>query len=311
MNFSIIIPVFNEEQNISQLYNEITSVMIDFDKDFEIIFVDDGSNDKTYGNLLEIQQNDHHLKIIKLIKNFGQTSALQAGIDISKGEFIITMDGDLQNDPKDIPSLIHELDRGYDVITGWRYKRKDIFSKRFVSRIANFLRKQILKDRINDSGCGLKAYRKECFQKINLYGESHRFIPAILSINGYKIKEIKVNHRPRKYGKTKYNYTRTFNGFLDMLLIRFWTNFSTRPIHLFGSFGIIFGSIGFGLGVYLSTLKLYYNEPIADRPLLILASLLIITGLILFFFGLIADILIKIYYKDAKPYIIDKINSDK
>ena len=309
MVYSIIIPLHNEEDNVSILSDEIVSVMLKFNEPYEIIFIDDGCTDKTYSKLLSLKKNHSQLKILKLKKQFGQTAALQAGIDSSKGKIIITMDGDLQNDPKDIPALIEGLNKGYDVVTGWRFKRKDTFSKRFISRLANVFRKLILNDPINDSGCSLKAYRRECFQDFSLFGESHRFIPAILSMNGYRVKEIKVNHRSRKYGKTKYNYTRTYRGLLDMMLIRFWTNFSTRPLHLFGAIGLLFGSIGFGLGLYLSTLKIYYNEPIADRPLLILASLLIMTGLILFFFGLIADILIRVYYKDVKPYVVDKIES--
>jgi len=222
VDISVVLPVYNEEKNIEILYHELVLVLDKLDKNYEIIFVDDKSMDKSSKIIEEISKKDNNIKLIRFRKNFGQTAALDAGIKNSLGKIIITMDSDLQNDPRDIPNLIKELSRGYDVVSGWRYNRKDNFSKRVLSRGANILRKLIINDTITDSGCTLKAYRRECFKDLKLYGEMHRFIPALLSLNGFKISEMKVNHRKRKFGKTNYTFKRTLNGFLDMFLLKFW-----------------------------------------------------------------------------------------
>jgi len=307
VDLSIVLPVYNEESNLSILYKEIKEVLDRLNKKYEIIFVDDGSKDRSFLVLKNIKEKDSTVKVIRFRKNFGQTAAMDAGIRNSKGNIIITMDSDLQNDPKDIPRLIEKINQGYDVVSGWRYNRKDSFSKKFMSRGANLLRKIILKDRIHDSGCTLKAYKKECFEDLKLYGETHRFIPALLKLKGFSVTEIKVNHRARKFGKTKYNAKRTMNGFLDMLLISFWMKYSTRPIHLFGGVGILSIFMGLIFGVYLTYIKFIYGEAIANRPLLNLTILLILVGFIMLIFGLLADILVKVYYKDKESYNIKKI----
>ncbi len=306
VDISVVLPVYNEEKNIEILYHELVLVLDKLDKNYEIIFVDDKSMDKSSKIIEEISKKDNNIKLIRFRKNFGQTAALDAGIKNSLGKIIITMDSDLQNDPRDIPNLIKELSRGYDVVSGWRYNRKDNFSKRVLSRGANILRKLIINDTITDSGCTLKAYRRECFKDLKLYGEMHRFIPALLSLNGFKISEMKVNHRKRKFGKTNYTFKRTLNGFLDMILLKFWMKYSTKPIHLFGGLGILSGISGFLIGIYLTYIKLINGEAIANRPLLVLSALLIVSGLILLVFGLLADILVKIYYKDKESYSIMK-----
>lgn len=306
MMISIVIPLYNEEENISELHEEITLVMGRLKYKYEIIFVDDGSLDNTYDSLVHISKHDKNTKLIKFRKNFGQTAAFDAGIREASGSIIITMDGDLQNDPSDIPVLINKLEEGYDVVSGWRFDRKDSFLKRIISRGANLLRKVIINDQINDSGCSLKVYRIECFDNLRLYGEMHRFIPALVQLEGFKVTEVKVNHRARKYGKTKYSFSRTINGFLDMLIVKFWMSFSTKPIHLFGGLGILCGSTGFALGLYLTYIKYILGEGIANRPLLLLSALLILSGLILIVFGTLADILIRIYYKDRDSYSIQK-----
>lgn len=308
IDISIIIPAYNEEENVLIIHEEVFSVMEKLNKSYEIIFVDDGSTDKTCENLKMIKEKDRKTKIINFRKNFGQTAAIDAGIRNSSGNIMITMDSDLQNDPDDIPKLLTKLDEGYDVVSGWRFDRKDSFPKKFISKTANFLRKLIINDLIHDSGCSLKAYRRECLENVRLYGEMHRFIPALVQLKGFKVTEIKVNHRKRKYGKTKYNIKRTLNGFLDMLLIKFWMSYSTKPIHLFGGLGIITGLSGFILGSYLTYIKLIYGELIGNRPLLLLSALLIITGLILFIFGLLADIIMRIYYREEENYSITNKN---
>ena len=304
---SIVIPLYNEEENISELHEEITLVMGRLKYKYEIIFVDDGSLDNTYDSLVAISKLDKNTKLIKFRKNFGQTAAFDAGIREASGSIIVTMDGDLQNDPSDIPILLNKLQEGYDVVSGWRFDRKDNFFKRIISRGANLLRRVIINDQINDSGCSLKAYTKECFDGLKLYGAMHRIMPALVQLKGFRIGEIKVNHRPRKYGQTKYSFVRTMNGFLDMLIVKFWMSFSTKPIHLFGGLGVISGVLGFCIASYLTYIKLFMGVPIANRPLLLLGALLIISGLILIVFGTLADILVKIYYKDNESYSIDMI----
>ncbi|MFH1376296.1 MAG: glycosyltransferase [Candidatus Woesearchaeota archaeon] len=302
MELSIVIPIYNEERNISILFKELKSILDQLKKSYEIIFVNDGSKDRSEKILNNIK--DPKVRVIHFRKNFGQTSALEAGFKHSNGKIIISMDGDLQNDPKDIPRLITKLEEGYDVVSGWRYKRKDSFSKKFMSKGADNLRKLLFKDKIHDSGCTLKAYKKETLKDLKLYGEMHRFIPALLTMKGYKITEIKVRHRKRIYEKSKYGFKRTMKGFLDMLLIKFWMDFSTRPIHLLGGLGLISMFLGFLIAIYLVIIKIFLNQPIGDRPLLLFSVLFIILGALFLVFGVLADILIKIYYQNENYYSI-------
>jgi glycosyltransferase involved in cell wall biosynthesis len=306
-DISIVIPAYNEQDNVLLLYAQLKKVLDPMKKDYEIIFIDDGSTDRTYENLASLNRKDRKVKIIKLRKNFGQTAAMDAGFKNAAGDVIIALDADLQNDPEDIPKLLKKLDEGYDAVSGWRYKRSDPFSKKVFSWIANTMRKAITGEKIHDSGCSLKAYRKECFRDLNLYGEMHRFIPAILMWKGFKVGEVKVEHRPRKSGKTKYTMVRLIKGFLDLIVVAFWQKYSARPIHLFGTLGIVSFILGFIIGLYLTFTKLYYHEGIANRPILLLAVLLVIVGVQFIIFGLITDILIKIYYKDGTNYSIEKI----
>ncbi|MBD3313753.1 glycosyltransferase [Candidatus Woesearchaeota archaeon] len=307
MDLSIIIPAYNEKGNVSILYRELKPVVDGITKKHEIIFIDDGSTDSTYQDLLDLKKKDSNVKIIKFRKNFGQTAAMDAGFKNANGNVIVAMDADLQNDPKDIPNLLGKIDEGYEVVSGWRQKRKDSFSKRVISRIANVIRKHFTGETIHDSGCSLKAYRKECFKGLDLYGEMHRFIPALLRWRGFRIGEVKVNHRPRKHGKTKYSISRILKGALDLFVVLFWQKYSTRPIHLFGGLGILSGVAGFIILLYLAIVRLFLGVPIGNRPLLMLGMLLAILGVQLLIFGLVADILIKNYYKDSVPYSIERI----
>jgi len=305
MELSIVIPVYNEEENVELVFRKNKEVLDRMKMDYEVIFVDDGSRDRTFQNLLRMK--DSHLKIIRFRKNFGQTAAMDAGFKAAKGKVIVSMDGDLQNDPADIPRLLAKMKEGYDAVCGWRKNRKDPILKHIISRGANLLRKIIIHDRIHDSGCSLKAYRKECFEDLDLFGEMHRFIPALLEWKGFKVTEIPVAHHPRKYGKTKYNMKRVMKGFLDMIVVKFWMQYSTRPIHLFGGWGVLMTIVGFLLGVYLSIQKLFYGVSLSNRPLLLLAILLMIIGVQFIIFGVLADILVKVYYKENKNYSIERI----
>jgi len=252
-----------------------------------------------------MHEKNRRVKIIRFRKNFGQTAAMDAGFKNAKHPVIITLDADLQNDPADIPLLLKKMDEGYDVVSGWRYNRKDSISKKIFSKIASLMRKALTKDRIHDSGCTLKAYKKECFNNLNLYGEAHRFIPTLLAWKGYRIGEVKVSHNERKYGKTKYTSSRIFRGFLDLLTLKFWQDYSTRPLHFFakiGSFNILIGLL-----LILYNLVRYGFTPAGVGPTLLAAVLFILVGMLFFGFGFLAEIIIRLFYSQNKSYEIDRI----
>jgi len=302
---SIVAPLYNEEGNAKELHRRIVETCQKTGKPFEVIFVDDGSTDGTAQECLGLKP----LKFIEFRKNFGQTAGFDAGIKQSQGEIIITMDGDLQNDPNDIKLLLEEMDKGFDVVAGWRFKRKDSFSKRFFSRGANLLRKILIQDHIHDSGCSLKAYKKECFEDVDLFGEMHRFIPAILELQGFKVSEVKVNHLPRIHGKTKYNWKRAIKGFVDMISIWFWRKYSNRPLHLFGGLGIISTIFGIIILLWMAVEKIFFQTQLSEKIWPLMGVFLIMVGIQLFIFGLLADIMIKNYYKNfhRMNYSIKKI----
>ncbi len=303
---SVIIPCFNEEDNVEILHSEIISACKSLNKIFEIIFIDDGSTDKTFEKLKKLKQ----IKIIRFRKNFGQTAALDAGFKKASGEIIITMDGDLQNNPKDIKILLEKLEKGdYDLISGWRKNRQDASSKKIISRTANLLRKFFVNDGIHDSGCTLKAYKRECLENLDLYGEMHRFIPAILKWKGFKVRETEVSHRPRIHGKTKYNWRRTIKGLLDMMNLWFWRKYSARPLHFFGGLGILLIMLGLLSGFYAFYLKIFQNIDLSDTALTLFSAFAFLNGIQFLIFGILSDILIKNYYQKSKekPYLIKEI----
>ncbi len=306
MDISTVIPVYNEEGNIKDLYSGITTVLKSLTSDYEIIFVDDGSSDKTFNILEKIHKQDNKVKVIKFRRNFGQTAALNIGFKTAKGKVIIQMDGDLQNDPKDIPRMLTKMKEGYDVVSGWRYKRKDPLSKKIFSKVASIMRKWLTKDKIHDSGCSLKLYKNECFRNLELYGEMHRFIPTLLRWKGFKISEVKVHHHPRKSGKTKYNIVRVFRGFLDLLNAKFWADYSTRPLHFFakGALGMYF--FAFAIIVYHF---IRYGITFAVGPLLLAAVLFFLMGTMFFGFGFLGEFQSRLYYKanNEDIYNIEKI----
>ena len=301
---SVVVPVFNEEGNVRELHKEILEVCKKENYKFEIIFVDDGSKDKTP----EICKELKPLKYIRMRKNFGQTAAMDAGIKLAQYDYIVTMDGDRQNDPADIPKLVNYLEENdLDIVSGWRKNRKDTVMKKFTSRVANFLRGIIVKDNIHGSGCSLKIYKKECFDHINLYGEMHRFIPALLKIKGFEVGEVVVNHRPRTAGMTKYNWKRTIKGFVDMISLWFWSKYAVRPLHIMGAGGMI--SIFLGIVCAIWSIVLFvlgYKMSNNIMPPL-LTVFFIIVGLLMFIFGLMSDMMSKTYYGSG----IDKSYSVK
>lgn len=301
MDLSIVIPVYNEKNNISELYNSLNSVLQGLKKEYEIIFVDDGSSDGTTEELKKLCLKDRKVKCIVFRRNFGQTAALSAGINKVAGEVIITMDADLQNDPADIPKLLKKLDEGYDVVSGWRKKRKDpLIGKKLPSLFSNWLAGKLTGMRIHDFGCSLKAYKKEAIKGVRLYGEMHRYIPALLFNKGFKVAEVEVNHRPRIHGKTKYGIKRLVKGLLDLIYIKFWSTYSTRPLHFFGTLGILQLTIGFIIGCYKVLMKIIYPEkPLDIGPMLLLSVLLLITGIQFVIFGFIVEIQIRTYYNSG------------
>lgn len=293
---SVVVPLYNEEGNAKELHRRIVEACQKIGKTFEIIFINDGSTDGTVADCAGL----HPLKLINFRKNFGQTAGFDAGIKEAKGEIIITMDGDLQNDPNDIGALLSEMDKGYDVISGWRWQRQDPFMKKISSRAANLMRKILIKDNIHDSGCSLKAYRRSCFQDVDLFGEMHRFIPAILELEGYKVGEVKVNHLPRVHGQTKYNWKRGVKGFVDMVDIWFWRKYANRPLHLFGGAGMLLSFAGTLILVWMAIEKIFFGESLSDKIWPLIGTFFIMVGIQLFVFGLLAGIIVKNYYKNRE-----------
>ncbi len=302
---SVVIPVYNEEENLGKLHGELREVLDGFkgEIDSEVIYVDDGSSDTSFSILKELVEKDSRVRVIRFRKNYGQTAAMAAGFDHASGEVIITMDADRQNDPTDIPRLIDKIDEGFDVVSGWRKDRKDPFlNRRLPSMVANGLISFITRVHLHDYGCTLKAYRSEIVKNIHLYGEMHRFIPAIASWLGVSIAEVPVNHRPRTAGKSKYGISRTVRVILDLITVKFLLSFSTRPIQFFGILGVISGGVGFLIGLYLTVLKYVYHQSIGGRPLLMLAVLLIFIGVQFVSMGLLGELMARTYHEtQGKP----------
>ena len=307
---SVVVPVFNEEGNVRELHKEILEVCKKENYKFEIIFVDDGSKDKTP----EICKELKPLKYIRMRKNFGQTAAMDAGIKLAQYDYIVTMDGDRQNDPADIPKLVNYLEENdLDIVSGWRKNRKDTVMKKFTSRIANFLRGIIVKDNIHDSGCSLIFYMKVCFDFIFLYGEMDRFISALLRIKGFEVGEVVVNHRPRTAGVTKYNWKRTIKGFVDMISLWFWSKYAVRPLHILGAGGMVSIFLGVVCAIWSIVLfALGYKMSNNIMPPL-LTVFFIIVGLLMFIFGLMSDMMSKTYYGSGidKSYSIKETIENK
>lgn len=302
---SVVVPIHNEAATVAELHVRLIKVMLQLQQPFELIFVNDGSTDNSATILDTLQP----LTVITFRKNFGQTAALDAGIKLAKGDLVITLDGDLQNPPEEIPKLLDYLKlHNCDVVSGWRVNRKDSVMKKLMSRGAYWLRSFFLNDGIHDSGCTLKAYRRSCFQDVDLHGESHRFIPAILKLYGFSVGEVSVEHQPRLIGTTNYSHNRIIKGFVDIIGLWFWRNYSHRPLHLFGGMGVTLVMLGSLLLAILAVLRLVWGYPLSTSIWPLVAVLSIVAGLQLFITGLVAEVLTKTYYREGRtPYTVKSV----
>ncbi len=294
---SIVVPIYNEEESLPFLVNQLLEVLHPMEETFELVLVNDGSSDKSAEVIRKLSDDVPELVGVLLRKNYGQTAAMAAGFDISSGEIVVTLDGDLQNDPADIPLLVNKIRDGFDLVSGWRYRRQDsAISRKLPSKIANRLIGKVTGVRLNDYGCSLKAYRKEVLTDMRLYGELHRFLPVLANIEGARITEVKVNHRARQFGSSKYGIDRTFRVLMDLLTVWFMNRFLTRPMYVFGFVGILAIIGSFITSSYLLIIKLL-GEDIGNRPLLMFALLLAVTGVQLFGFGLLGELQIRTYHE--------------
>lgn len=301
---SVVIPLLNEEESLPVLYKELKDALNPLDMNYELVFINDGSTDGSAAILAGMHAEDSRVVVVNFRRNFGQTAAMSAGFNYARGEIVIAMDADLQNDPADIPKLIAKIEEGYDVVTGWRYDRKDTFiNRRLPSIIANKLISKTTGVRLHDYGCTLKAFRRDVIKELHLYGEMHRFIPAIASGIGIKFTEVKVNHRARRFGTTKYGITRTVRVILDLMTVKFLLSYATRPIHVFGMMGLISGGIGFIIALVMTIQREFYGIGLSNRPMLLLAILLIILGFQFVSLGLIAELQARTYHESQNKQI--------
>ena len=297
LEISIVIPVFDEEENVEPLYESLRVALRDLGRSFEIVFVDDGSRDGTYGRLAEIADTDEDVRLVRLRRNFGQTAALAAGFDHARGDIVIPMDGDRQNDPADIARLVGKIDEGYDVVSGWRRDRKDPLGRRLPSRMANWLIGRVTGVRLHDYGCTLKAYRADVMRELRLYGELHRFLPALAHQAGARITEIPVNHHPRVAGKSKYGIGRTFKVLLDLMTVKFLSVWSTKPSYLFGGSGAILCLLGTAFVTWTAYEKLVNGVYVYRQPSLLVGVFLFTIGLNLILLGLLAELIVRTHHE--------------
>ena len=309
-DLSVVVPLRNEAPNVAELHRELTEALERSGRTYELVLVDDGSTDDTFGVLATLQASDARLRLIRLRRNFGQTAAFAAGIAHARGRLIVTSDGDLQNDPRDIPPMVEKLEQGYDIVCGWRRHRKDpFFTRRVPSMIANQLISSTTGVHLHDYGCSLKVFRAEVIKPLKLYGEMHRFIPAIASQQGVKIAEVTVNHRARRHGSSNYGLSRTVRVMLDLVTVKFLLSYSTRPLQIFGLVGLLMGAVGVAMAGWLGYVRLFAGQANADRPLLLLSILLIFTGVQLLTLGLLAELQARTYHEsqDKPTYFVRDI----
>lgn len=304
LDLSVVIPIFNEEGNVDKLYDELTAALEDTGRNYEIIAINDGSSDRSYQLLNALQAQDPRWHIIHFRRNFGQTAAMAAGFDAARGEIVITIDADLQNDPRDIQRILEKFAEGYDIVSGWRQNRKEpLFLRRIPSMIANRLISRTTGIRLHDYGCTLKAYHFDVVKNVRLYGELHRFIPALASQMGVRVAEVPVEDRARRWGSSKYGFSRTFKVILDLIAVMFLLSYFNRPLYVFGAAGFVVGSIGSLLGLYLTVFKLLTENKIGDRPLLQLAVLLVVLGVQFVSTGIVADMIMRTYHESQRKPI--------
>jgi glycosyltransferase involved in cell wall biosynthesis len=307
---SIVVPVYNERENISYLYENLSKVLPSLGRKYEVLLIDDGSTDGTFSELVKIHEQNNNYKIIKFRKNFGQTPAMSAGFDYANGEIIITLDADLQNDPQDIPLLLEKMNEGYDIVSGWRINRQDkAVSRKLPSKIANWLIAKLTGVKIHDYGCTLKAYSRDVVKNIELYGEMHRYIPAVASWMGISVAEVPVHHHSRKFGKSKYGISRTIRVILDIIILKYLLSYSQRPIQIFGLIGLFTGLVGGIITLYLIIMRLFFNAALSSRPLFTLSIFMIFIGVQLITMGILGELLMRTYHEaSGKPtYAIRQI----
>jgi glycosyltransferase involved in cell wall biosynthesis len=310
---SVVVPVHDEERSVALLYDELRSALEPLHEPWEVIFVDDGSTDGTFSALTRLHSSEQNVRVVRLRRNFGKAAALVAGFDQAQGETVVTIDGDLQDDPAEIPRLLAKLDEGFDLVTGWKTHRRDPISRRLLSRIFNRVTSAFSGVRLHDMNCGLKAYRKEVVHGLRLYGELHRFIPVLAHYRGFRIAELPVNHRPREHGRSRYGVERYLRGFLDLLTVSFIGRYRHRPLHLFGGLGLLLGAIGSAILIYLTVVKAL-GHAIGQRPLLLLGVLLVVIGMQFFSLGLISEMITshheeRVQERDRAELLVDEILS--
>jgi dolichol-phosphate mannosyltransferase len=287
---SVVVPIHDEERSVGLLYEELQAALEPLDEPWEAVFVDDGSMDGSFGALTRLHAATANVRVVRLRRNFGKSAALAAGFAVADGDTVVTIDGDLQDDPAEIPRLLAKLDEGFDLVSGWKTKRRDPWRRRLLSRIFNAVTSRVSGLRLHDMNCGLKAYRAEVVRGLRIYGELHRFLPVLAHYRGYRVAELPVNHRPRAHGRTHYGMERYVRGFLDLLTVSFMGRYRHRPLHLFGGLGLLLGALGTTILVYLTVLKAT-GEAIGHRPLLTLGVLLVVVGLQFFSLGLISELI--------------------
>jgi len=309
-DLSVVIPIYNEKESIAKLYKKLDKTLSGMNLEYEVLLIDDGSTDGTLDELVKIHNKNKSYKIISFRKNFGQTSAISAGFDFTSGKIVITLDADLQNDPSDIPILLKKLNKGYDIVSGWRVNRKDrAVTRKFPSMVANRLISKLTGVHLHDYGCTLKAYRREVIENIDLYGEMHRYIPAIASWMGVRVAEVPVRHHSRKYGKSKYGFSRTIKVILDIITVKFLLSYSQRPIQIFGLLGLFSSAVGFIMTVYLIIMRIFFNQSLSERPLFILSIFMIFIGIQLITMGLLAEVLMRVHHEvqNRPTYVIKEM----
>jgi glycosyltransferase involved in cell wall biosynthesis len=310
---SVVVPVHDEERSVALLYDELTSALEPLGVPWETIFVDDGSTDGTFAALTRLHNDARNVRVVRLRRNFGKAAALVAGFDQAHGDIVVTIDGDLQDDPAEIPRLLAKLDEGFDLVSGWKTRRQDPLTRRLLSKVFNRVTSAFSGVRLHDMNCGLKAYRAEVVHGLRLYGELHRFIPVLAHYRGFRIAELPVNHRPREHGRSRYGVERYLRGFLDLLTVSFIGRYRHRPLHLFGGLGLVLGLVGVAVLVYLTVVKAL-GHAIGQRPLLLLGVLLVVIGMQFFSLGLISEMITSHHEerareRDRAELLVDEILS--
>ncbi len=304
---SVVIPLYNEEESLHELSDSLKSTFENLNCNYEVIFIDDGSTDKSFQKIKEINRKNNNFHCIKFRRNYGKSAALAKGFKAAKGNIIITMDADLQDDPSEIPELIKVLNSGYDLVSGWKKVRYDPFIKKHTSKIFNYFTSKLSGIRLHDFNCGLKAYKRDVVKSIRIYGEMHRYIPALAHLSGFKVTEKPVKHHARKYGVTKFGASRFVNGFLDLLTVSFTNKYMKRPLHFFGSMGILISAAGFLISLYLVILKFIEGKPLSDRPLFLVGIFMMVVGIQFLSLGLIAEMITKSNINDEDILVEETI----